>query len=219
MADPTPWIDSVKQRQKLTVFLVNEGSLPSAAVGAFKDAITAFNSFSSETCVSLTIVPSTSPALDQENANIKAFGAPFQKITRTVNLGGTKETIEIDSQKTGQHGDFRTAVDPDKNQIMGAACFSPVKNTLTTDANPVIIKLAFLHEFIHSAGLDDNGLHSPPGSDVFVATQPSDVVSNPPNPLLSQRTISLLKKIWCTPARRRASLELESRPHMKSGVA
>ena len=219
MANPTPWIDSVKQTKKLTVFLVNEGSLSSNAVGAFRDAVTAFNGFSSQTCVGLNIISSSASAQDQENANVKAFGLPFQKISPTVNMGGSKQTIEVSGQSTGQHGDFRTAVDPDKNQIMGAACFSPVKISLLTDAHPVITKLAFVHEFIHISGLDDNSLHSPSGSDVFVAVQPSDVVSNPPNPLLSQRTISLLKTVWCPLAGRRASLELESHPHEKVSVA
>jgi hypothetical protein len=216
MTNPTPWVDSVKRSKTLSIFLANEGSMPAPAVTAFGDAVTAFNNFSNDICVSLSRIASSASQQDQNNANIKAFGARFQKFKRTVNLGGVDVQVECDAM--AGHGN--TATQPDNNnKIIGAASVAPIEISLFNPADPGMIKLVFLHEFIHAAGLDSNDLHDPDGKDIFRAVQPANAGSNPPNPLIGQHTKSLLKRIWCPASGRRASLDLESRPHQDQAAA
>jgi len=197
---------SVRRKNKLGVFLVDEKSVGQPFVKAFKDAVAAFNSYGSQICLKLEIVTS------EAEANVKVYRLRYgEKLTVSWPdgpdsvLDGSKRQDNAHTWVMEYEGKTKRA------EIIGAACGIVVTKPGGNE-NPAMAKLFLVHEFIHTAGLDDNKLHDPDGGDVFAASAGPMWESTPPDPLLGEQTISKLKRVWCDSAQK-ISLTLESRPH------
>jgi hypothetical protein len=207
MVDPHPWMPSVRKKNRLAVFLVNEKGFDAPYVSSFKNAVAAFNSFDSQICVRLDIVNS------EGDANVKAYRLRYGKKVKVgwpdapdQVLDGTKRQDAAHTWVMEYEGKTKRA------EIIGAAVGVLVTN-MTGKEDPAMTKLFLIHEFIHAAGLDNNQLHDASGKDVFAGTADSSWNTAPPDPLLGEKTISKLKSIWCAASGQKLTLNLDSRPH------
>jgi hypothetical protein len=138
---PTPWLKSIKESKKLTVF--NSGS---SWANPIKSAVSTFNGL--KFGVTLELVD------DEKNANIVvrvATGPDTYDWPGNRSFEGTTVKTRHDFTPERLHGQTTTIKDPNNNEIMIAVTFLPGNIPNATDRQKEVV---VVHEFIHACGLD-----------------------------------------------------------------
>lgn len=185
----TPWKRNVRSSGRILVY--NDAG---AWSGAVDNAIRTFNGLS----LAVTIEKTT----EEGSANVVVKLSSGNTGSHTFHdrfYGDIPVTANFDASLA--HGKTKTVKDPDRGVLVLAAIFLPSRLQRGSDG---VREVVIVHEFIHAAGLDDNGDHDTRDGVFYAQMEMSNGqlkewgTSNSPMPpvRIGANTVCRLNSLW-----------------------